>query len=421
MGVLAALTPSNWEVTFYDDRMEPVDYEASADLVAISIEAYSARRGYQIAAKYRQRGIPVIFGGYHATFCPEEALEHGDAVCVGEAEMVWEQILEDARAGRLKKRYQSAEPCDLGRTRVNREIFRGKNYMRLTLVETGRGCPFRCDFCSISAFYNAKYRRRPIPNIVSELKQTHNRFVLFVDDNLTADIESARELFAAVKPLGIRWITQISLVGLQDKQFVRDMAESGCIAVLIGFESMNPDNLALMRKAVNRVSEYRTVLQNLREAGIFVYGTFIFGYPSDTPDIYDRSVKFAEEEKMFIAAFNHLVPFPGTPLYKELEAQGRMRYPKWWLSEDFYFGQVPFNPSGMTAADIEFSCLRARRKFYSGRSIVKRALEFRANCANPQRTFYYFFLNYLLRREVSEKRGIPLGIAEESRLAVATR
>ena len=408
MGVLAALTPPAWQSTFIDDRHEAIDYDRPTDLVAISIETYSARRGYEIAARFREKGVPVVLGGYHPTLVPDEALQHGDAVCVGEAEAVWETILDDAAAGRLQGRYRGG--ADLSRNVLpDRRLFRGRPYLPLSLVETGRGCPYRCNFCSISAYFDATYRRRPIAHVLEDLETADHRDVFFVDDNLTGDVESARELFRAVRPLKRRWMTQTSLSSLDDRAFVSEMAKSGCMGVLVGFESLDEGNLKLMRKGVNRISQYRQALANLRDAGIFVYGTFVFGYPNDTPATVEQVVRFAIEERMMIAALNHLVPFPGTPLYRAYEAEKRLNHDRWWLSDGYVFGQVPFEPEKMSAAETERHCLAARRRFYSLGSILRRSFDFRCNMATPSRAALYLWVNSMLRREVSEKRDIPLG------------
>ena len=412
IGVLAALTPDNWDVKFFDDRIEEIDYEHPADLVGISIETYTARRGYQIAQRFRERKIPVIFGGYHATFRPDEALEHGDSVCIGEAEAVWEGILEDAASGKLKKKYAADSFVELKNIKVRRSLFEGKKYLPLTLVEVARGCPFKCNFCSVSAFYKATYRRRPADEIIAELKGAKNRYVFFVDDNFTGDLEGALKLCVAVKQLKIRWMTQAGINGLKDPEFVKTMAESGCIALLVGFESLNPQNLRSMNKGFNKVEEYSEILANLRKNRIFVYGTFVFGYPSDNTVIFNESVAFAKREKMLIAAFNHLVPFPGTPLYSELENKGRLKYDKWWMSSEFYFGQSPFNPENLDSRQLEMLCLEARRKFYSIPSILKRSMDLQCNCSSIKSLITYFATNAMLRKEISTKRGIPLGIQE---------
>lgn len=409
---LAAMTPPEWSVRFFDDRMERVDYEAPTDLAAISIETYSSRRGFEIARRFRARGVPVVIGGYHATLCPEETKEHADAVCVGEAESVWAGILADAARGQLKLFYHGDRRRPLEGLQPQREIFRGKNYLPVALVETSRGCPFQCNFCSIGAAFQGTYRRRPVAEIVAELRDVHDKYVFFVDDNIVGDVAGARELFEAITPLGLQWMSQGSLHALKDESLARAMARSGCMGLLVGFESLNRDNLAAMGKRMNRVDDYRAALDCLRRAGVFVYGTFIFGYPHDTPTSFDDTVRFAKQENLFLAAFNHLVPFPGTPLYRELEASGRLLHPRWWLHPDYRFGQVPFRPEAMPAHAIEDNCQRARRAFYTWGSIFRRSLDFRCNSPTPGRAWAFWMLNWMLRRELSQKAGIPLGAGE---------
>ena len=406
---LAAMTPPDWQMTFIDDRLEPIDYGIATDLVALSIETYSSKRGYQIAARFRQRGIPVVLGGYHATLCPEETKEHADAVCIGEAESVWQEILRDAGRGQLRPFYRGDGARPLEGLMPDRSIFQGKNYLPVALVETSRGCPFQCNFCSIGAVFEGSYRRRPVQEIVEELRQVRDKYVFFVDDNIVGDPAGARELFKAIAPLRTQWMSQGSLHALKDESLIQDMARSGCMGLLVGFESLNHQNLAAMGKRINKVEDYRGALDRLRRAGVFVYGTFIFGYPHDTPETFEESVRFAKQESLFLAAFNHLVPFPGTPLYRDLEASGRLNYPRWWLSEDYRFGQVPFRPAAMKSDEVEKNCHHARSSFYTWGSIFRRSLEFRCNSPTPGRAWAYWMLNWMLRRELSQKAGIPLG------------
>lgn len=406
---LAALTPKEWSKVFFDDRMEPIDYDIKTDLVAISIETYTASRGYQIAARFRERKIPVVLGGFHATLCPDESLEHADAICVGEAEPVWAHMLEDARIGCLKGRYAGQKREMFNGLQPDRKIFAGKNYLPIALIETSRGCPFRCNFCSVSAFYNASYRRRPIPAVVEEIRQAGRKHVFFVDDHITADLSSARELFSAIRPLKISWFSQAGLDGLKDESLLKAMAESGCMGLIIGFESLEPKNLARMSKHGNHEEEYTHVIDLLRRAGIFVYGQFIFGYPHDTQETFNNSLDFARREKMFLAAFNPLVPYPGTPLYREIEAGGRLRFSKWWLSDQFTFGQTPFEPLGMRAEETEERCYRMKRSFYHPLSIVQRGADLRRNGWIPKRIFAFIGMNLLARKEIYQRRRFPVG------------
>lgn len=408
IAALAAHTPPDWTLTFFDDRLEEIDYAAPADLVGISIDTYTARRGYEIARKFRERGVPVALGGYHATLCPDEAMEHADTICVGEAEPVWGRMLADALAGRLARQYDGKQDT-LADVRFDRSVFKSKSYYPLALVEAGRGCPFRCGFCSVSAFHKATYRRRPVADVLADLRQVGKRLVFFVDDNMVGDKASARELFEAITPLGVRWIGQASIDAAKDPDFLKAMVASGCMGLLIGFESLDGDNLALMGKSVNRTADYHEAMTRFRKAGILIYGSFVFGYPRDTPALFDKTVRFARDEKIFTAAFAHLVPFPGTPLYDELKAENRFRHDKWWLSDTFRFGDVPYNPQAMTAAELDARCHQARRAFFSWPSILERALDGQANCGTPMKALHYFGANILLRHEISRKRGIPLG------------
>jgi radical SAM superfamily enzyme YgiQ (UPF0313 family) len=412
IAVLSALTPPSWRRTFFDDRMEPIDFDRPTDLAAISVETFTAKRSYQIAAEYRRRGVPVAMGGYHATFCPDEALEHADAICVGEAESVWPQMLADAQRGRLAGRYLHAgtAPDFAG---YDRGVFAGKRYFKIALVETGRGCRFRCAFCAVTAFHQGRYKPRPICDVAAEIRGLREKIVFLVDDNIVDDFQRAADLFRALAGLNVAWVGQASVNVTRDGKLLDLMAASGCAGLLLGFESLSPDGLAAMGKRVNQGQDYVSAMTELRKRGIAVYGTFLLGLPSDTPQTSRRAVSFAVEQKMFLAAFNHVVPFPGTPLYAEMEAKQRLIYEKWWLSDEYRFADLPFDPECMTAEQVRESCHRARRSFYSLRGILRRARDLKANCRSWRKSMTFFALNLLLRREVLQKRGFPLGVRAE--------
>lgn len=410
IAVLSALTPAYWQRQFFDDRLEPIDYDAPTDLVAISIETFTARRCRQIAAEYRRRGVPVVMGGYHATFCPEEVLGYADAVCVGEAEGVWDRMLRDAESHTLAGVNRAEERESFYPARPDRSIFEGKNYFKLALVETGRGCPHHCEFCSIAAFYNSSYRRRPVQEVINEIRSLKEKIIFFVDDNLTGDPRSAEELFLALKPLNIQWISQAGIDVARNSHLLDLMVESGCLALLIGFESLNRENLLAMRKHVNLAANYDEALQQLRKRGILIYGTFLLGHPHDSQELAQQTAQFARSRKMFLAAFNHLLPFPGVPLYKKCKQEDMLKEDTWWMSENYRFGQAPFRPTCGTAEEVQSWCHEARRDFYGLRSILHRSRDLACNCANWKRTKLFFTLNLLLRREINQKRSLPLGL-----------
>jgi len=260
----------------------------------MTVETYTARRAYQLGDAYRRRGIPVVMGGYHPSFLPDEVLGHADAVVEGDAEGLWPQVVADARAGRLKPRYRQDGFPALAGARPDRSVFAGKRYAPLALVQYGRGCRYACEFCSIRAFYGASVRRRPVPEVVAEIEQAGRRHVFFADDNLFVDVPSARALFEAVRPLGITWSCQVSIDVARDPELVRLMSRSGCIVALIGFESLDAANLAQMRKGWNlRHGGYDAAIGRLQDAGIMLYGTFVFGYDRDTVASFERTLEFA--------------------------------------------------------------------------------------------------------------------------------
>jgi radical SAM superfamily enzyme YgiQ (UPF0313 family) len=408
---LAGLTPKDVEVRFYDDRMEAIPYDEKVDLVAMSVETYTAKRAYQIASDYRRRGVPVVMGGFHPSLCPEEVAEYADAVVTGEAEELWPGVLDDARHGTLAKFYRSTGRPKLAGLRPDRSIFQGKRYLPIGLLEAGRGCHFKCDFCAVQTVFSQTQTRRPADEILSELsalKGTKKLF-FFVDDNITSNLAQAKEFFRALIPLGIRWVGQSSITAAHDEEFLELIARSGCQGVLIGFESLSATNLASMNKTFNTArGGFSTALANLRKHRIRVYGTFVFGYDGDTAESFDQTVSFAEEHAMYIAAFNHLTPFPGTPLYRRLSDERRLLYDAWWLDDRYSYNRIPFQPKGMTPEELQRGCLQARKRFYSWRSIVRRGFD-PVNRANGFMWRNFYLINGMHRGDVSLRDTYPLG------------
>jgi radical SAM superfamily enzyme YgiQ (UPF0313 family) len=409
MGILAARSPG-WDIAFYDEKAEAVPDADQPDLAALSVETFTANRAYAIADAYRARGVPVVMGGYHPTFLPDEALAHADAVVVGDAEGVWERLLEDFRAGRLARRYTGGNEAPLTDYRLDRFIYRGKRYAPVELVQYGRGCRFACDFCSIHSFYGTKLRVRRLDGLSAEIEHLPARKLLFfVDDNLFGRKADLLALLDALVPLKRRWSCQISIDVARDGALLDRLADAGCRYVLIGFESLNRASLKQMGKPWNKVSgPYEAVARALHSRGIGIYGTFVFGYDADTRDTIARTLDFALEARLEIANFNPLTPTPGSALYDRLLAEARLLSVKWWLDPGYRYGDAIFEPRGMSAADLSEGVFQARERFYSWRSIGMRVLD----AETPFSPFHVGMTaaaNIISRREIYKKQHRQLG------------
>ena len=304
----------------------------------------------------------------------------------------------------------SAQRPPLKGLKLDRSIFAGKRYLPVGLIEAGRGCHFKCEFCAIQSYFNSTQTRRPTEEIIEEIKQVNKPLIFFVDDNITSNMDQAKEFFRALIPLKIRWVSQASINAAHDEEFLRLIKASGCQGLLIGFESLNPENLRKMHKSFNTMKGgYEQALQNLRRHGIRLYVTFILGYDDDDGDTLRETLDFAMRHKFYIVAFNHLTPFPGTPLYERLRREGRLLYDRWWLDDGYRYGMVPFAPKGMTADEVKARCLEARRRFYSLPSIFKRSLDFKVNSGSLFMWWNFFFINLLFRREVHAAQRFPAG------------
>lgn len=407
IATLSALTPPEVEVEFFDDRLELINYDTRPDLVAITVETYTARRAYRIAEKFRAQGIPVVLGGYHPTALPEETAAYADAVVIGNAEGVWTRLLRDAQQGQLQPYY----PGKPGYTVLpDRKIFHRKKYLPLGLVETGRGCVYDCEFCAITSYYDAKYHRRPVADVVEDIKRSGKRHFFLVDDNIIANPEYALDLCHAIEPLGIHWASQGTLTVAQNPELLRWLKKSGCEMLLIGFESLEERNLEQMHKAwTAKLGNMDALVQRIHAAGIHIYATFVFGFDYDTPVSFDKALEFSMKHKFFFAAFNHLLPLPGTALYERLKQEERLFSPHWWLEPDYTYGTIPFRPKNMSPEELSERCAAARREFFNFTSIFTRGTPLFRRKTSPLLFLTYWLQNLNLQREVDQKLGLPLG------------
>ncbi len=374
---LAALTPKEWKVTLIDEQLEDIDFNADVDVVAISTWTINSIRAYEIADRFKERGIPVIMGGPHIYFHAEEALKHCDAVCIGEAEYVWKEMLEDCAAGRLKRIYRAEKFHDMkGLPFPRYELVRNKiryGLIKTYSVQTSRGCPFRCEFCSERYYLGTTYRYRPVEEVVEEIKRIKKigaRYIFFADSNFAGKVSHTMELIEALIPLKIRWSTLWS-VNLCKNDKLMDLAKrSGLLHVNIGIESIDRETLKAMNKRQNKASEYKEILQKLRKRGISYSLNFIFGWDTETPDIFDSTLQFLMENKVPVAYFNILTPHKGTPLYDRMKKEGR-------IIDIDQIGRWPgircyIRPLYCSPKQLEENIKKMYKKFYSVSSILKR-------------------------------------------------
>lgn len=406
---VAASTPHQVELRFYDDRLETIPFDEPTDLVGISVETYTARRAYQIASEYRRRGVPVVMGGIHATLCPDEVADYAESVVTGEAEETWPQLLADFFDGRMAKLYH-AQRRDAQRVwRYERRIFRGRRYLPVRLIEFGRGCRLTCEFCAVQTAFHNTYIQRPLDQVVAEVAATpvdgdRDKLIFFVDDNLACEVDRLKEFLRALIPLRVAWVGQAGINVTHDPELLDLIVRSNCRCLLIGFESLKPANLHEMRKPINAAhGGIERAVAELRRFRVPVYGTFVFGSDTDTPDDFEHTAQFTIDNQFLLAAFAHLMPFPGTALHRRLGAERRLLQERWWLDPSYAYNTVAFQPRHLTPDQLRCKCLAARRRFFSWSSMLRRGVAAGAH----QRNFWA--VNLLHRAELGVRDGHPLG------------
>ena len=396
---IAANTPPDVEVRIVDECVEDIDFNVDVDLVGISVMTYLAPRAYEIAAKFRARGVKVVLGGIHVSMCPEEAKEHADSIVVGESEKTWPILVEDFRRGELKSLYEEKDLPKLENLPIpRRELFKPNSYWTTNCVQTSRGCPFACDFCTVTIFGGNQFRLRPIEQVIEEVRRLKKGFVVFVDDNIAGNKAYAKQLFKALIPLKISWGSQASLTMARDPELLDLAAKSGCTALFIGVESISEENLAAANKRFNKVDKYKEEFRRFHDYGILIQTGMIFGFDHDDESAFERTVEFLEENNIELAMFNILTPLPGTNLYKKMDAEGRIIDRDW----SHYDGRhVVFKPKLMTPETLQEGFLWAYHKFFSYPSIIKRIVPSLWKLPHKRLLVERLFLNYAIRRIVN--------------------
>jgi radical SAM superfamily enzyme YgiQ (UPF0313 family) len=370
---LAALTPPDWECRLIDEQLTDIDFDAPVDLVAITAWTINSLRAYQIADRFRQRGVPVIMGGPHTYFYTAEAAGHCDAVGVGEGERIWPRMLEDAARGKLEPIYRADRPEDLRGLpfpRYNLLDLRKYGLIRTFALQTSRGCPFSCEFCSERFYLGRSYRYRPVRDVVDEVKKTGARYFMFADSNFAGKRSHAMELMEALIPLKIRWSTLWSAYLCKNRKFMDLARRSGLLHVNIGIETIEGVTLAAMKKKINKVNEYEEIFRNLRERGISYSVNLQFGWDTESSEVFTSTLAFLREQKVPVAYFNILTPHRGTTFYDRMKAEGR-------IIDDDNIGRWPglhcyIKPAYCSPEELENRVMNIFKGFYGVSSMLTR-------------------------------------------------
>jgi radical SAM superfamily enzyme YgiQ (UPF0313 family) len=365
---VAAESPPDAEIQIVDEQVDDIPWDGPFDLVGITCMTAAAPRAYEIAARFRERGVPVVLGGMHPTLCPEEAVLHADAIVAGEAEGVWPQVLADAKAKRLHGVYRSPSPPDLAALKaLPRQLLDRQRYATVQTVQATRGCPHGCDFCSVAAFSHRTQRRRPIPEVIREIAELPARFFVFIDDNLVADRDYARQLFRALAPLKKRWITQATLSMADDLDLLKAAADAGCLGVFVGLETFSAANLGAVSKTCNQVARYREWIRRFHQHGIGIEAGIVFGFPGDRPPVFARTLRLLEKLEVDVILVSIFTPLPGTPRFAAMNERLLDRN---WAHYDFH--HVVFEPWAMSAESLQAGHDWITREFYRPWRIVRR-------------------------------------------------
>jgi radical SAM superfamily enzyme YgiQ (UPF0313 family) len=396
---VAAVTPPDVEVKIIDEAFEEINFDEKVDLVGITGQTPVIPRAYQIAEEFRKRGVPVVMGGVHVSMLPEEALQHVDAVVVGEGEEIWHDVIADLRKrqlGRIYARGEFVNPSKLPFPR--RDLLNGKSYFPLKLLETTRGCPHHCDFCGVSKFFGFRYRNRPISEIDRELRTIFQkgpvmtpalkkilsvlskdlpyflkrRLLYIIDSNVAGDRRFCFDLVSLLKEYDLRWWGHAPVSIAFDQKLLEGFSQSGCIALNIGFESFSTKNLNTMGKGFNQPSRYAEAVKRVHDQGIGIMGTFIVGLDDDDPGVFQRIIDFCIHERLDWALTFIMAPYPGTDSFKRLEKEGRIFCKDW---EKYDSLNAVFHPLLMSVEELEKGMRRIWKEVFSLSSIYKRILK----------------------------------------------
>lgn len=370
---VAALCPSYAKVKLVDDDYEEIDYKEDTDLVGISLLTINALRAYEISKKFREKNITVVFGGMHVTACPEEAGEYADAIVTGEAEDTWPGLLQDFEKGKLKNVYRSSNSSDLSNMpQPRRDLLDKRKYVTVNTVQATRGCPFDCEFCSITSLFGRKTRFRPVEEVIEEIKSLEGNIFLLNDDNIAQMSGYYRKLFLKLIPLKKRWAGNASWNIARDEETLKLLEKSGCRGLFIGFESLKPQpGVKKIASSADNALLYKETVRKLHDHRIKAIGAFIFGFDHEDESVFDRTLEFIQDSQIDAAQLNILTPFPGTPLYRRLKREGRITESNW---NNYMTSNLCFKLKHMSPETFMEEFTRLKRKFHSYPNIGVRIL-----------------------------------------------
>ncbi|UCF50506.1 MAG: B12-binding domain-containing radical SAM protein [Thermoplasmatales archaeon] len=371
---LATITPEKHSIEILDETFEKIDFNKKYDLVGITSCTPSAPRAYEIADRFRNEGVIVVLGGYHPSGLPMEAKLHADSVVIGEAENSWPILLKDLENNKLREFYHSKKPADLSILKpIRRDI--GESNFASARIEATRGCPIRCEFCSIS---NSRigwhvFRKKPVENVIRELELIPQRFIAFCDTSLTIDVEYSISLFKEMKHLNKRFICYgNSNILNRNERLLKYANEAGCTLWNIGFDSFSQEALDNSGKRINIVKEYASVVKKIHDHGMAVLAQIIFGFDAETKDIFDFTIETVKQVKIDIPSFNILTPFPGTPLFDRLNKEERILTKDW---SKYDLTQVVYKPKNMSPQDLQNGFYKAVESFHNYNNLLQRQLK----------------------------------------------
>jgi len=370
LSTVAALTPPDWEVVIKDARVAPIDFDQKVDLVGITGYTAEIPSTYAIADEFRKRGVPVVLGGVHVSALPAEALEHANAVVIGEAEGVWEKLLADFSAGVLHSTYRSEQFCSMEHMKIpRRDLLNREMYTSFNTLQATRGCPYNCDYCAVTGVFGHKFRTRPVVEVLSEIRTFDTTDFLFADDNICGEPDYAKELFRKLIPVKKKWGGQTSITIAKDDELLELYERSGGRYAFIGLETLSQKNLQAINKPWSKAIDYERAIRKIHRNGINIIGSFILGLDEDDPSVFRHTLDFILKTKIAAAQFHILTPFPGTRLYERMEKDGRIIDRDW---SKYHTSDVVFQPANMTVKELQDGYNWILRQTYSAQNILNR-------------------------------------------------